>query len=67
MTDLLVPGDAKKRINEIAEVTQPAVSPSSSDRPSVPGARAWDFTFEGGKYHRTSEVMWSPSDSPDIV
>lgn len=51
MTDLPSLEDAERRINEIAEVTQLAISPSSSDRTSAPGARVRDLTLEGEKYH----------------
>jgi len=32
--------DAKKRIDEIAEVTQPVIPPPDSDHTTVPGASA---------------------------
>jgi hypothetical protein len=41
--------DAERRINEIAEVTQLAISPSDSDHTSVPGARAWDPSKSKGQ------------------
>jgi len=50
--------DAKKRIDEIVEVTQPAISPPDSDQTSVPGASPWGLEIEGAKYDRTSEAVW---------
>lgn len=49
--------DAQGRINEIAEVTQPAISPSDSDHTTVPGPNAWGLKIEGEKYNRTSEAV----------
>jgi hypothetical protein len=41
----------EKRIDEIAEVIQLAIPPSSSDHASFLGAHAWACNVEGEKYH----------------
>lgn len=58
MDELKTIEDAQRRINEIAEVTQPAISPSDYDHNTVPGVNAWGLKIEGEKYNRTSEVVW---------
>ena len=50
--------DAKKRIDEIAEVTQPVIPPPDSDHTTVPGASARCLKIEGPNYNQTSEAMW---------
>ena len=58
---------AARRIDEIAKVVQTVVSHSSSNHASVLGAHAQEFNVEGEKHHRTSEVVWRPPYSPNIV
>jgi len=50
--------DAERRMDEIAEVTKPAISPSGSDHTTVPGASPWGLKIEGEEYNRTSEAVW---------
>ena len=67
MTEPLSFEDAQRRIDEISEVTQPAISPPGSDYTSALGARKWAFNFEEQNYYRASEVVWSPSHSPYTI
>lgn len=59
---------AKRRIDEIAEVTQFVIPSSGSDQTTfVLGTRAWGLKIEVKKYHRASEAVWSPLYIPNIV
>lgn len=60
-------GVTERLIDEIDEVTQPVIPPSSSDYILVLGACAWEPATGGGRYCRTSEVVWPPPYNPNLI